>query len=119
MLLMSSGPASCQDKSTPFAKGTVGKLLPIPEEYKKADVVAYFTLEKPEGKTVEKARTVVVTVRKDTKVERIEDGKRVAAKAGDIKEGQRIELYELEDGIQIGESMRIAGRSIVVEDKRK
>ena len=64
-------------------------------------------------------RTVVVTVRKDTKVERIKDGKRVAAKAGDIKEGQRIELYELEDGIQIGESMRIAGRSIVVEDKRK
>ena len=121
MLLVSSETAFGQDKDkpAPFAKGTVGKLLPIPPEFKAVDVVAYFTLEKPEGKTVEKAKTVTVTVYKDYKIERIEGGKRVAAKAVDIKEGQRIELFDLEEGIRLGESMRIAGRLIVVEEKGK
>ncbi len=116
---VSSNTAYSQDKTAPFARGTVGKVLPIPEEFKQIDVVAYFTLAESVGKVVAKAKTVVVTVYKDSKIERTEGGKRIAAKAADIKEGQRIELFDLEEGVQIGESMRIAARRIVIEDKQK
>jgi hypothetical protein len=120
ILFLNSGSAFCQEKSTTVAKGTVGKLLPIPEEYKKTDVVAYFTLESPEGKLVEKVKTVMVTVHKDAKIERIEDGKRVAAKPADIKQGQSIELYDLKEAVRFGDvSIRIDASSIVVEERRK
>lgn len=114
-----SSTAYSQDKTAPFARGTVGKLLPIPEEFKQIDVVAYFTLAAPVGKVVAKAKTVLVTVYKDSKIERTEAGKRIAARAADIKEGQRIELFDLEEGVQTGASMRIAARLIVIEDKQK
>ena len=113
------GPAAGEDKPAPVAKGAVGKLLPIPDEYKAAQVVAYFTLDRPEGKVVGKAKAVVVTVYKDAKVERVEGGKRVPAKAAGIKPGQRIELYDLEEGVQIGDSLRLAPRSVVLEEQGK
>jgi hypothetical protein len=106
-------------KPAPVIKGTVGKVLSIPDEYKKLGVVAYFTLEKPEGQVVEQVKKVVVTVYDDARIEQIEGGKRVAAKPAEIKEGQRIQMHGLEEGIRIGDFMRIAPRSVVVEEKRK
>jgi hypothetical protein len=117
--LLVGEPALGEEKAVLAAKGTVGKLLTIPDEYKKAHVIAYFTLEKSEGKLVEKAKAVAVTLYKDAKIERLDGGKRVPAKAADIKPGQGIELYDLEESVRMGDSMRIAARSVVVVEKEK
>ena len=100
-------------------KGEVGKLLPIPDEFKEVQVIAYFILERPEGKKVETAKTISVTVYKDAKIEAPGRGKRIPIKTGDIKSGQRIELYDLAEVVRIGDSMRIAANSIIVEEQGK
>lgn len=89
------------------------RFITLDDQLRKEGVVAFFHVQDVDRVKTDKPERITVLVYRDTKVGRLEGGKRVPAKAEDLRLGQRLELRDAELE-RIASAVRIKPWTVVI-----